>query len=103
MKELNEYAGLFDDSVELVVIDTISANWVEGKIDGHFFSAKVFREPSEVYGFYKGRISKLCICADSVWNHSALIYNYDRGGDVSSKNGLRLARKLNKAFPKPKN
>jgi hypothetical protein len=102
MKELNEYAGMFNEDIEQVQITSVDNNWVTGIVDGHYFSAKVFAEPSEVYGFYKGRISKLSICAGTVWDGSALIYSYDRGGDTSTKEGLRLARLLNKAFLKPK-
>lgn len=95
--KINNFVG-FMKPVKGVRITKVSGNWVDGILNGkYFFQAKIFGNPSR-FGIYKGRISKLAICNSRVWNSDKVIYAYDRGGDKSTKQGLRLRGKLLEAF-----
>ena len=66
-----------------------SGGWVQGKIDGYHFEAKVFDEPSR-FGIHEGRTSKLMIWDEAKRLRtrnisSACIMNYDRGWDIEPK------------------
>jgi len=96
---INEFVGSKDDSVEGVTINEADENWVTGQVDGHWFQAKVFAEPSE-YGINEGRVSKLTISKTDSWpgfDPKKLVMNYDRGWDFGRKNNKPL-QKLLKVF-----
>ncbi len=58
-----------------------AAGWMKGRVDGHFFEAKVYDTPSD-YGIDDGRVSKLCISSGAQWaGLNDAIFNYDRGLD----------------------
>jgi len=59
--------------------------WLEGKIDGFLFQAKVYDIGSQ-YGIDNGRVSKLTIWAADRHPGDAII-NYDRGWDKSPSEG----------------
>ena len=52
--------------------------WKDVIIDGYWAQGKVYDEPS-IHGINNGRVSKLCICAGSKFDHRAEVYAYDRG------------------------
>jgi hypothetical protein len=57
--------------------------WKNGIVDGHWWMAKVYDEPSS-YGIKGGRVSKLCISATDHWEGlDNCVYNYDRGLDFN--------------------
>lgn len=60
--------------------------WREGMIEGYHFQAAVYDEPS-VYGIDEGRISKLMVWSERVWQQTGgadwgTITNYDRSWDI---------------------
>jgi len=101
LEKINDYVGYYDTDIIGISITKSDGNWVNGLIDNHKFSAKVFGEPSS-YGLYNGRISKLEIqkIGGKHWGINECEYGYDRGFDHATKEGKKLARKLLKVFPK---
>ncbi len=77
------------DGIEIISVAKVG-NWVDGKIDGIHFSAKVFEEGS-CYGIDGGNISKLTIIG---------ILDYDRGCDKKprTKQGKNMLERLLKFF-----
>lgn len=57
----------------------MGGRWIKKTVDGYYFQALVFDEPSEEYGINGGRVSKLTICEGNKWDPSKVVYNYDRG------------------------
>lgn len=96
--QIDEYAGSYLPLEGLKVTKT-DGNWVEGVVDGHWFQAKVFTEPSE-YGINDGRISKLCVSKSDKWEGfypSKILFNYDRGLDLGRPD-LKIVKKLLAVF-----
>lgn len=95
---LNECAGSYLP-VEGLEVTESDGNWVTGLVDGHWFQAKVFANPSE-YGIKDGRVSKLVISKTNVWPgfyREKLLFNYDRGLDFGRTNS-KLVNKILAAF-----
>lgn len=63
-----------------------NSNWVDGKFynrgRNYRFQAKVYSDPSEVYGINGGCISKLWV---KNLDNDKVVFNYDRGYDIGSK------------------
>ena len=57
--------------------------WHEGVKDGHWWQAKVYDEESH-FGIDGGRISKLVICRVDHWDHTEIVFNFDRGPDIDN-------------------
>ena len=49
----------------------------------YWWQAKVYVEGSR-FGINGGRVSKLTICATPTWDHTQVLYNYDRGLDFDN-------------------
>lgn len=94
--QINEYAGSYLPLEGLKITET-NCNWIEGEVDGHWFQAKVFAEPSN-YGINDGRISKLCLSKSDKWEgFNKILFHYDRGPDMGRKDS-RIVKKLLAAF-----
>lgn len=80
-----------------IIITKIDDNWIDGLYQGKFFQAKFF-EVGSVFGINEGRTSKLVICSGPKWDHSQVLFNYDRGYDnfpgMDKKLGHELAQAL---------
>ena len=62
--------------------------WITATVDGHWFQAKVYDEPS-TFGVNGGRVSKLAVLKTETRDPNAnffdqCCYNYDRGLDFDN-------------------
>ncbi len=57
--------------------------WHEGVYEGYWWQAKVSHQPSR-FGINSGRIIKLCICKGLRYDHTQVLYNYERNLDVNN-------------------
>ena len=54
--------------------------WSKGFYNGYYFEVKHYDEPSEIYGYRQGRMSKIYIRKGN-----KVTFNYDRGLDIDAQ------------------
>ena len=68
--------------------------WINGVYGGKFFQAKHCEELCPIHGIDGGKVYKLVVCDNTKWDHSKVVFSYDRGQDVDSPIGHEIAKLL---------